>query len=74
MAVPTETPLAFLSAFLVLLVLPLLTVLGLAGSVLAGRLGPLGLRERRVLVMGLFFIWAVMVAVKLAISAKRPVA
>ena len=39
----TKTPLAFLSAFLVLLVMPLLTVLGLAALGLASRfgLGPL---------------------------------
>lgn len=65
----TETRAAFITAALVLLVMPLVYVIGLALAMLILQITPWG--ETKEVVFGLAIVWGVVVMVGVLIAARR---
>ena len=65
----TETRAAFITAALVLLVIPLVYVIGLALAMLILQITPWG--EMKEVVFGLAIVWGVVVMVGVLIAARR---
>ena len=65
----TETRAAFITAALVLLVMPLVYVIGLALAMLILQITPWG--EMKEVVFGLAIVWGVVVLVGMLIAARR---